>query len=543
MADILLIDDDLDQLRLRGLVLQRRGHSVRSARTAGEAISLTTERVPDCAVMDLRLPTARDGRNLLDELKRRWPALPVVMLTGFPQDVEGTAEESLIAELLRKPVRSERLLSAISRVAMAMLLFLPAAAAQDRPFEAKFEVTAADAEQVAQLDMLALGADWAKPGREGALAAISVDGGAPHHVWVFGENVRPANVFLGRLSAGMHTIRISRDRRSAPSAGLRVRNVRVTQVPASSRQSAIFMHAPVLFARTNTLGRFSDVPMLQYVTEGHDGGLRVLEYTVIFSNEDGGTSSRNLMARWGRVTDIEYVYRVWIDSQGRKVKTLIQTRDHKDVPYQGAHFHDHPLLQPVTDNNMVEPAPPDASPLRFHLCPIPMDLSRGSRELVMDDEPWTYVIARKEMEREKKLRAPMSVDGEMIADPRNYLTVEMQIELKDAVVQAFAVMPGGKKMYGSASGRAAGYVDRNGWVRVSIELPPGQAEHGISALALECMTKTDPRSRQNPASGHCELKGFGKVFFASDSGAPGDHLKAPGGVTMRAGEIAVLPVQ
>ena len=41
-----------------------------------------------------------------------------------------------------------------------------------------------------------------------------------------------------------------------------------------------------------------------------------LRYSVVFSNEDGGTPSDRLMATWGRLTDIEYVYAVERDTDG-----------------------------------------------------------------------------------------------------------------------------------------------------------------------------------------------------------------------------------
>ena len=40
-------------------------------------------------------------------------------------------------------------------------------------------------------------------------------------------------------------------------------------------------------------------------------------YSVIFSNEDGGTQTDRLMATWGRTTDIEFVYGVEVDGSGR----------------------------------------------------------------------------------------------------------------------------------------------------------------------------------------------------------------------------------
>ena len=38
-----------------------------------------------------------------------------------------------------------------------------------------------------------------------------------------------------------------------------------------------------------------------------------LRYSVVFSNEDGGTPADRLLATWGRLTDIEYVYGVELD--------------------------------------------------------------------------------------------------------------------------------------------------------------------------------------------------------------------------------------
>ncbi len=130
--------------------------------------------------------------------------------------------------------------------------------------------------------------------------------------------------------------------------------------------------APVVIARADTLGRFSDVPLLAYV-EQRPGAWR---YSVIFSNEDGGTSTRDLMARWGRTTDIEFIYEM-NPSTGA---TLIQAKGHKEIPYAGTYEGRHPLLEVVTLNNMVAPGSA-AGKLDFRLSPESISLA-GSREVV-----------------------------------------------------------------------------------------------------------------------------------------------------------------
>ena len=56
----------------------------------------------------------------------------------------------------------------------------------------------------------------------------------------------------------------------------------------------------MVFARKNTIGKFSDIPLVLYAERLVEDGHPLLQYTMIFSNEDGGTSTRALMARWGR---------------------------------------------------------------------------------------------------------------------------------------------------------------------------------------------------------------------------------------------------
>ena len=86
-------------------------------------------------------------------------------------------------------------------------------------------------------------------------------------------------------------------------------SVEIEEISRQPSDYDVFAYAPVLFARLNTVGQFSDIPLLLYCEHLRVDGEDTLQYTVIFSNEDGGTSTRALMARWGRTTDIEYVYR------------------------------------------------------------------------------------------------------------------------------------------------------------------------------------------------------------------------------------------
>src|SRR6266480_2264223 len=93
-------------------------------------------------------------------------------------------------------------------------------------------------------------------------------------------------------------------------------------------------HTPVLYARANTIDRFTDVPLMMYYEILPEGADRLVRYTVVFTNEDGGTQTAALMARWGRATDIEWVYELRV--RGEKViEEIYQGVEHETKSFKG----------------------------------------------------------------------------------------------------------------------------------------------------------------------------------------------------------------
>lgn len=87
----------------------------------------------------------------------------------------------------------------------------------------------------------------------------------------------------------------------------------------------------------------------------------------MWSNEDGGTDTPALMARWGRSTDIEWVYRVEVDQNGNRVagSGVYQAANHQTLPFAGQYDGTHPLLETCTsNNNMCDTVD---NPMRFAL--------------------------------------------------------------------------------------------------------------------------------------------------------------------------------
>jgi CheY-like chemotaxis protein len=281
-------------------------------------------------------------------------------------------------------------------------------------------------------------------------------------------------------------------------------------------------HAPILYQRADTAGTENDIPLLLYCE--WDAREQSLTYTVIFSNEDGGTSTRDLMARWGRATDIEYVYKVWLREDGSAQRRQIQTRNHKDVDFTGPFEGDRPLLEPVTKNNMVAGAEKRAG-RRFDFEPLLVDLSEHSREYVMDLKPETWRVMREELVREGKLRPYGVVRGEDISDPDNYAYAEFKSEQREGgrVAVGFA-LPGGGKIRMSHLGKAGNTVERSGWMRLATELPPGTRLKDLGTVVIGCYGK-----------GSCLVD---KISFVELKGERrGVELRQP--VRIEAGEVWV----
>lgn len=484
MPTLLVVEDDSAQLDLRAQVLRTAGHTVRKARNAEQALRIA----PGCAlaVLDLRMPDAAAGAALIESLRERHPALPLIVLSGSDQDLRKI--EGRVDAALKKPVRTARLLAQIAKLACLVAAFLSAAPAAELRFK-----TSTTAEAVAHLEL---------SGREGEMAHVTVDGKPSQQILLFaGDRRHTYSVFLGSLTAGEHVLAVNSP--SLNSGALRVES----PAPAHTR------FAPVLFERKNAIGRFTDFPVLTYAEALTEHGQKLIQYTVIFSNEDGGTSTRSLMARWGRATDIEYVLRAYLKPDGSLDRAVIQSRGHKDVDFPGPFDGTHPLLMPVTDNNMVAGEGP--SEIRYQPAPVLVDLSQASREKVMDDNPITWRVMTAELVREKKLRAFGAYREELISDPRNYLYLEANLNLDKGRI-GFAVTLKSGETFFSHTGRTRDTIERNGWIRTAIELPPATQPAEVVRIGAFCAADD---KETGPAS--CGLLAISKVFFLNRDSLPG----------------------
>ncbi|MBI1762519.1 MAG: hypothetical protein HYR56_13885 [Acidobacteria bacterium] len=424
-----------------------------------------------------------------------------------------------------------------------LLLVLCVAAAPQTLTEQKFQI-ATEAEVLLDLTASAPGASWLEKGREAATATIYLDRRYHQDVILFnGARQHTYQLLLGRLQPGEHSYRVELNRQqSAPQATtIEIKDAKIITIERNQPEFLALAYAPILYARPNTIGKFSDVPLLAYYETERKGDRTLLRYTVIFSNEDGGTQTSALMARWGRTTDIEYVCETELDAQGHAIKTIFQGVNHKDTEFGGQREAGHPLFLTASDNNNFSDQ--GESAMRFALRPLPFDLSKASRESVMDAQPWTYRVMADEMRREGKLTSARTL-GLRIADFRNYLFIDANSTLRNGALLSFAVkLKGDPKWYPSDLGIGYYKLDRSGYIRTAIRLPQTIQPQQIERLMARCDLPGNPRSREEiekATAAVCELHSINKVLVLDEATQPHALNNCFGAATLAFGEAAEL---
>jgi DNA-binding response OmpR family regulator len=108
---VLVVDDDYDQLEIRALLLRKSGFDVLEAGGRIEARRLAKDHQPDCAVMDLNLPSSAEGLALIRDLKSINARMHLIVLTGSNTHVlETHSEAALVDDVLKKPAVSAKLI-------------------------------------------------------------------------------------------------------------------------------------------------------------------------------------------------------------------------------------------------------------------------------------------------------------------------------------------------------------------------------------------------------------------------------------------------
>ncbi len=112
---ILIIDDDVETLRLVGLTLQRKGYQIISAQSGSEGLRLANLEKPDLIILDLMMPEM-DGYRVASQLKLSpvTASIPILVFTArFQMEDKVKSFEVGAADYLTKPVHPAELVAHI----------------------------------------------------------------------------------------------------------------------------------------------------------------------------------------------------------------------------------------------------------------------------------------------------------------------------------------------------------------------------------------------------------------------------------------------
>ena len=121
---VLLIDDDVDFVRINRAILEHNGYEVESAATSAEGVAKAVERKPDVIVLDLMIESTSAGATVAqmlrehDELKN----VPILLATAVRRikpwwgNVTPNTDWLPVNKVLDKPISPDELLAEIAAV-------------------------------------------------------------------------------------------------------------------------------------------------------------------------------------------------------------------------------------------------------------------------------------------------------------------------------------------------------------------------------------------------------------------------------------------
>lgn len=263
------------------------------------------------------------------------------------------------------------------------------------------------------------GSRWDRAGAECGVVQLWYDGTFHQDViLVRGEEEADYERLLGDVAAGPHTLQVRPHPAAPPRPGARLLALETQAlVPSDALEAQALRECPVIYTRAEQdpwESLWTDTPLMVFHRPRGAG----LEFQCMFSNEDGGTDTRGLLAQWGRTTDIEWVLHL----EGEQA--TIQGRGHHTEVHSGHTALGRRTLQVVGLHGMVSSEPPWGA-MRCLFVPRFRWDDRLPREACMDHAPWTYRLTALEMLREGKLHPDTDPADPVPGDLRDYAFVQI----------------------------------------------------------------------------------------------------------------------
>lgn len=116
---VLCLDDDADFRQYIRTILEGDGHDARVVETPEALFGAIEARPPDIVLLDMKMGR-HSGEEVLGEIRRRWPRLCVIVVTGYPSlDSMRQTFKQDVFDYIAKPFSVAELRRALAQAALA----------------------------------------------------------------------------------------------------------------------------------------------------------------------------------------------------------------------------------------------------------------------------------------------------------------------------------------------------------------------------------------------------------------------------------------
>ena len=117
---ILVVDDDAIVIKSCRRILETEGFEVTTVPSADEALQKVKYYEFDLLLMDVKMPK-HDGIFLMREIKKNWPDIPIIVMSGYPTP-ETIADVLKLGatQFIPKPFRPDELVKSVRQVIQKM---------------------------------------------------------------------------------------------------------------------------------------------------------------------------------------------------------------------------------------------------------------------------------------------------------------------------------------------------------------------------------------------------------------------------------------
>jgi DNA-binding NtrC family response regulator len=122
-AKILLVDDNKTNLELMKVILEEEGYYIVTASNAAEALRKLKRDVFDLVITDFLMPPGKNGIELTEEIKKKYPTTEVMIITAYG-DIENAVKAIKINayDFIQRPINNEILLLKVKKAVKSKFL-------------------------------------------------------------------------------------------------------------------------------------------------------------------------------------------------------------------------------------------------------------------------------------------------------------------------------------------------------------------------------------------------------------------------------------